>query len=181
MKKSEWLSIPNLLSLARIALIPLFIFLYFYAETKREYLYAAGIVVLSGITDALDGYIARNYNQITQVGKILDPLADKLTQLAIIICLMLTWPYTWILVAIFTIKELSLLVGQFFLMRSGQQMDGALWYGKVSTAALYVSTILLVAFPYMPTSLAYTLIILTGLILLMAFFLYTRWFMLHLK
>lgn len=181
MKKSNWLSLPNLLSLARIALIPLFVYLYFYAETRREYLYAASVLILSGISDALDGYIARNYNQITQLGKVLDPLADKLTQLAIIICLMLTWPSAWFLVTIFVVKELSLLVGQFFLLHSGQKMDGALWYGKVSTATFYVCTIFLVAFPYMPDNLAYSLMTVTGLVLLMAFILYTRWFILHLK
>lgn len=181
MKKSDWLSIPNLLSLVRIALIPLFIYLYFHAETRREYLYAAGIVIISGITDALDGYIARNYNQITQLEKVLDPFADKLTQLAIIICLMLTWPSAWILVAIFVVKEISLLIGQFFLMRSGQKMDGALWYGKVSTATFYICTILLVAFPYMPATLAYSLMFLTGIMLLMAFVMYSRWFIIHLK
>ncbi|UUX33682.1 CDP-alcohol phosphatidyltransferase family protein [Fundicoccus culcitae] len=181
MKKSDWLAIPNLLSLLRIILIPVFIYQYINAETDADYLWAAFTIILSGITDWLDGVIARRYNMITDLGKLLDPAADKLTQLAIIICLVFTWDYIWIVVVIFIIKEVSLIICDILLLRQGRVMDGALWYGKVSTATFYTCSILLVAFPNMDHRIAYTLMFLTAVGLLFAFISYTRWFIIELR
>lgn len=181
MKKSEWLAIPNLLSLLRLALIPYFVLFYLKAETQADYLFAAFIILLSGFTDYLDGYIARKYNLITNLGKVLDPFADKLTQLAIVICLIATWKYMGVLVALFVFKELSLVLCNIHLYRQGVMMDGSLWYGKVATFTFYGCALFLVAFPTMNIVIANVLILMTGAVLIMAFVMYSRWFLIQLK
>ena len=81
-------TIPNLLSLIRILLIPVFVALFFHDEM----IWAALILIISGLTDTLDGYIARHFNMITNLGKVLDPIADKLTQAVVAFCLCVKMP-----------------------------------------------------------------------------------------
>lgn len=180
-KKSDWLAIPNLLSIVRILLIPLFAYIYLNPAIPHNYLWAALIVVVSGATDYLDGVIARQFDLITDLGKLLDPFADKLTQLAIISCLVFTWPGMMIVIAVFVIKEITLLICQIILYRHGKVMDGALWYGKVATFVFYGCALVLVAFPGMSQLLANTLMSLTAIALLLAFLLYSRWFIRQLR
>ncbi|MGO4928517.1 CDP-alcohol phosphatidyltransferase family protein [Fundicoccus sp. Sow4_F4] len=180
-KKADWLAIPNLLSIVRILLIPLFVYVYLNESLRHNYLWAAFIVMVSGATDYLDGVIARKFDMITDLGKLLDPFADKLTQLAIIICLVFTWPGMVIVIAVFVIKEIALLVCQIVLFRNGKVMDGALWYGKVSTFVFYACALILVAFPNLNQTLANLLMSLTAIGLLLAFILYTRWFVRQLR
>ena len=180
-KKADWLAIPNLLSIVRILLIPLFVYIYVNESLPHNYLWAAFVVILSGATDYLDGVIARKFDMITNLGKLLDPFADKLTQLAIIICLVFTWPGMVIVIAIFVVKEITLLICQIILFRNGKVMDGALWYGKVSTLIFYGCALILVAFPQMNQILANLLMSLTAIGLLLAFILYTRWFIRQLR
>ena len=85
--KKEILTVPNLLSLFRLALIPVYISAYLRAQTGQDHALAAGILAVSCLTDLLDGIIARRFHMISHVGKVLDPLADKLTQLALFLCL----------------------------------------------------------------------------------------------
>lgn len=180
-KKADWLAIPNLLSIVRILLIPLFVYIYVNESLPHNYLWAAFVVILSGATDYLDGVIARKFDMITNLGKVLDPFADKLTQWAIIICLVFTWPGMVIVIAIFVVKEITLLICQIILFRNGKVMDGALWYGKVSTFIFYGCALILVAFPQMNQILANLLMSLTAIGLLLAFILYTRWFIRQLR
>ena len=86
----EWKwNIPNLLSLLRILLVPVFVILYLLSSDERMDLmyWSFGVLILSGVTDSLDGIIARKCNQITDLGKLLDPVADKLTQVAVVLSL----------------------------------------------------------------------------------------------
>ena len=85
--KKEIFSIPNIMGYFRILLIPVFCYLYITAESEREYLYAAFVVLISSLTDLFDGKIARRFNMITELGKALDPIADKLTHGALAVCL----------------------------------------------------------------------------------------------
>lgn len=78
--KKEIFSIPNIMGYARIILIPIFVWTYYTAEEMMDYYFAAFVILLSGLTDMLDGYVARKYDMITELGKVLDPIADKLTQ-----------------------------------------------------------------------------------------------------
>lgn len=148
--KKEILSIPNLLSLFRLALIPVYASLYLRAVTPGQYYTAGGILAVSCLTDAVDGKIARRFNMITTLGKILDPLADKITQLILTLCLSLRYPVLKPVLALLVVKEgFQLVLGAVNLVR-GRMLPGALMAGKVCTTVLFVSLIALVLFPHLP-------------------------------
>lgn len=177
MHKKEWLTIPNILSYVRIVLIPVFVFFYISADNSRGYYIAASVLLVSGLTDALDGIIARKLNQTTELGKLLDPIADKLTQVAVASTLMVHWPYIWLLVLLFIIKELNLLVHNIWLYKKGIIMDGSKWYGKVATAVFYLCMFLLVIVPNMTHEYTLFLLFLTALFQLIALIGYSGWFL----
>ncbi len=137
----EWKwNIPNGLSLLRIALIPVFVLLYLW----RLDMWAFGVLLLSGLTDAVDGYIARRFNQITDCGKLLDPLSDKLTQVAVIVCLTTRYVTLLPLTILCFVKELCQAIGGILLLRKHVQAQGSKWFGKVSTVLFYTVMLIVV-------------------------------------
>lgn len=139
--KKENLNIPNILSLARIIIIVPFV-LYFLND---DYLASAFVLIVSGFSDMFDGMIARSFGQITPLGKVLDPLADKLTLTAVIICMGIKFPEIVPFVVILILKDLSMLIAGSFLIKKGIEPPAARWYGKVATVFFYVSVIIIVA------------------------------------
>ncbi len=170
--KKEIFSIPNLLSYLRILLIPVFILIYITAANVFDYYMAALIIFFSALTDMGDGFIARKYGMITELGKALDPIADKLTQIAVILCLLTRYQGMWVLVLLFMIKELFMGINGLILLRKGKKLDGARWFGKVSTAVFFICMILLIGLPELPGTAVYTLMNVTILFLLLSFVLY---------
>lgn len=149
--KWEW-TVPNILSLFRIALVPVFAVLYLMSEDNPSMLNWA-IVTLgcSGLTDMFDGMIARRCNQITEIGKVLDPIADKLTQVTVVLCLAIRLPRLWPLLCLCFAKELLQSIGAAKLyFRKKSQIQAAKWYGKVSTVVFYLVMALYVMFPPLP-------------------------------
>ena len=130
------MNLPNLLSLLRILLVPVFVAVYFAVPDSG--IVGAVILVVSGITDCLDGFIARRFNMITQLGKILDPLADKLTQLAVCICLAIRHKEFIIILCLLILKEFIMLIAGYQLLRKGVKLPSSRWYGKVSTVVFYI-------------------------------------------
>ncbi len=129
------LTIPNLLSLLRIVVIfPLIV--YFLDE---NYIIAGVMLLISGISDMFDGMIARKFNQVTQLGKMLDPVADKLTLIAVVICINILYPDVFLFVIVLFSKELIMLFGGIVLLKMKIKPPAARWYGKVSTVIFYVS------------------------------------------
>jgi len=125
---------PNILSVFRILLIPVFVVYY----STGHIAVALMVLILSGLTDMIDGIIARNFDQVTPLGQWLDPVADKLTQAAV--ALSLAWN-NWIiipLVVIVFLKELLQAIGGFKLYKATKGPVSAKWYGKASTVAFYV-------------------------------------------
>ena len=171
--KKEIFSIPNLLSLFRIALIPVYISIYLNARDKDDYFLAAAILAVSCLTDLIDGKIARRFNMITNVGKLLDPLSDKLTQFALILCLSLRNPVLWFVVGLFFVKEIFQLIGCSIALRKGLTMTGSLLPGKICTTVLFVSLILMVMFPGIPNSIINIIAIVDSAFLVFAFSTYT--------
>ena len=147
--KKEICTIPNLLSLFRLTLIPVYLNLYLNAETAREYTLSAVILGISCMTDLVDGKIARKFNMISNVGKVLDPLADKLTQLSLLICLYGRSKILRFLLLIFLIKEFWQLFAMIGAMRQGKALNGALMSGKISTTVLFLGLGLIFLFPNM--------------------------------
>lgn len=170
-KKELW-SIPNLMGYFRILLIPVFCFVYLRADSLKDYYIAAGILLVSTITDFLDGQIARRFNMITEFGKFLDPVADKITHGAIAICLMFRYQYMKYLVLLMLIKEGFMAVMGIINLRHGTKLDGAKWFGKVCTASLFLVLMVLVFLPEISISAANLLIIAEMGIMFITFLLY---------
>lgn len=147
--KKEIFTIPNLLSLFRLILIPVYVVIYINARDSNDYFLAAAILAVSCLTDLIDGKIARHFNMISTVGKILDPLADKITQFTLIVCLSMKHKILWYLVGLFFVKEVFQLVAGCFNLRKGRMLKGALLSGKICTTVLFVSLILMVLLPNM--------------------------------
>ncbi len=167
--KKEILTIPNLLSLFRLVLIPVYVYIYLHAQEDSEYLLAGIIMALSCITDMVDGKIARHYNMISHVGKVLDPLADKVTQLALILCLSARYPILYPVLVLFLVKEIFQLVVFLIHFRKGQGLDGALMEGKICTTVLFVSLIGLVLFPRLSKVAVDLIVLLDAIVLTIAF------------
>ena len=145
--KKEFLTIPNMLSLFRLTLIPVYIFIYLTADGPSDHFIAAAILAVSCLTDLLDGKIARHFDMVSTVGKILDPVADKLTQFTLMVCLSIKHPTLRTVLILFVIKESFQSIAGLIHLRRGRMLSGALIAGKICTAVLFVSLILLVLIP----------------------------------
>ena len=168
------MNVPNALSIVRLLLLPVFAYLFL-----NDLVYwSFAVLVLSGLTDLLDGIIARRFNQITPLGKILDPLADKVTQVAVVICLALKYQPIIPLAVICFLKESAQGIGGWLLLRRGVKPQGARWYGKVSTFVFYGVMTAIVVFPDMPEVLRLILVLIVAMLMIFAF---VRYFMEYLR
>lgn len=133
-KNKEIFTIPNLLSFFRICLIPFLVWLFC---IRQSFWRTAAVLLLSGITDIMDGFIARRFHMVTALGKVLDPVADKLTQGAMILCLLIRFPRMGMLLAVIVLKEVfNGILGALVIWRE-KQVCGAQWHGKAATSMLY--------------------------------------------
>lgn len=137
--ENKILTVPNLLSLFRLILIPVIVWLYWY---RKEYIPAGVLLIISGLTDLADGYIARHFNAVSNVGKILDPIADKLTQAAMLFCLVTRFPLMAAPFGFLVIKELFIGTTGLLMIRKTGKVVGADFHGKVATTLLYAMMIL---------------------------------------
>lgn len=157
-KKEEVWSIPNIMGYFRVLLIPVFCWLFFTAENNADYYVAGAVVLVSTVTDFLDGFVARKFNMITELGKFVDPVADKLTHAALVICLASRFPLMWAVVVTMALKEGYMAVMGWLKLKEGKKLNGAMWYGKVCTALLFVVMMVLVLWPGIPMAVANGLI-----------------------
>ena len=160
----KW-NVPNALSLLRILLVPVFMVLYLTHHDTAAFV----VLLLSGVTDVLDGYIARKFNQITDCGKLLDPLSDKLTQVAVVISLTTRYPTLLPLTILCLIKEVCQGIGGVILLCNRSEVRGSQWFGKLSTVIFYVCMLVLVLWPGLPKAVEYALIGVSGGGMLLAF------------
>lgn len=167
--KKEIFSIPNLLSFFRLALIPVYAYIYLNATQTHQYVLAGTIMAVSCLTDMIDGKIARHFNMITTVGKILDPIADKMTQFTLTLCLSLEYPVLMPVLALFVVKEAFQLIAGIFFLRKGRMLPGALMTGKVCTSVLFISLIALVLFPEMNPAVVNVIALTDGVFLAISF------------
>lgn len=145
--RKEVFTIPNVLSIFRLALIPVYVLIYLQAKSTADYFLAAAILAVSCLTDLIDGKIARHFNMISNLGKILDPLADKMTQFALIVCLASKYVIVRYVFAVFFVKESFQLIAGGLKMRKGQMLRGALLSGKICTTVLFLSLIFMILIP----------------------------------
>jgi len=162
-RRSSVLTIPNLLSFLRLCMIPWFVWLYC---ERQDYPMTAAVLVLSGVTDIADGYIARRFGMVSDLGKILDPIADKLTQAAMLLCLFTEFPLMMAAFVLMAVKEtFGAVTGVLLIRRTGQVLS-ADWHGKMTTILLYAMLILHVLWHDIPPVLSNCLV--GGCIVMMA-------------
>lgn len=165
----EWKwNIPNALSVFRIVLVPVFVVLYVTDGVADGW--AFGVLLLSGLTDVLDGFIARHFNQITDCGKLLDPLSDKLTQVAVAVALTTRYAELLPLAILCFVKEACQSVGGIILLKKGSDVKASKWFGKLSTAVFYGCMLILVLWhDALPPVVNIILVAVAGLCMLLAF------------
>lgn len=135
------LNIPNALTVLRMILIIPFVIFY----VNKQYIPAVVVLIISGITDALDGFVARHFNQFTELGKMLDPLSDKLTQGSVALCLAIQYPILLPFFLVFIIKEVGMVIAALVLIKKRKKPCGSKWYGKIATILFYISFVTIVA------------------------------------
>lgn len=170
--KTQARSIPNILSYFRFLLIPVFVIFYIDGDGTWAFITLA----VSALTDILDGKIARKYNMVTNLGKIIDPVADKVTQAAMILCVGLRFPSMLILLGIHCVKELVMLwLGYRVLDKTGT-VNNSKWYGKACTALLYAVMMLHIVWPQIPLKLSTWLMMICGAMIVFCFIMYAASF-----
>ena len=167
--KKEIFTIPNMLSMFRLALIPLYISIYLNAKDSADYYLASAILAVSCMTDLVDGQIARRFHMISTVGKVLDPFADKITQFTLVLCLAVRHKVLWGIVILLIIKELFQLIAGIIVFKRGQMLKGAQFTGKICTTVLFVSLILMVMLPELNPAIVNWIALIDGIFLLVAF------------
>lgn len=167
--KNEVLTIPNILSVLRLCMIPIIILLYC---VKQDYLLTGCVLILSGITDIADGYIARRFHMTSNLGKILDPIADKLTQAAMLFCLATRFPLMLAPIVMMFFKEVFVGVTGILVIRKTGMVYSAKWHGKVATVMLYTMMILHVIWYDIPGIVSDISIHMSVSMMIISFFMY---------
>lgn len=163
------ITIPNLLSFFRLCLIPIMVWIYC---VKKDYLWTTLILTLSGLTDVVDGTIARKCGMISDFGKILDPIADKLTQAAMLFCLVTRFPCMAIPLVLMVVKEVFASITGLLTIYKTKEVMGADWHGKATTVSIYALMVVHLIWYAIPDIFSH---IFTGIcvgIMLMSFILY---------
>lgn len=172
----EYFSIPNLMGYFRILMIPVFLYTYYHAESREDYLAAFLILGVSLLTDFFDGKIARRFNMVTEFGKILDPVADKLTQGSLAIAVLLRCPMMKLFLAVFLVKECYMSLMGLYIIKKKNIRKGAQWFGKITTAVVDAGIMVLLLAPNLPANVADTLIIVMIAFLLFSLINYIRFY-----
>lgn len=167
------MNLPNCLTVIRLCLAPVFVCCFF-LEPGGWYLAPAAVLLLSGFTDVLDGYIARKYHLITQLGQFLDPLADKVTILAVIACLAVRHPPVRVLLLFYLVKELTLGSIGLAMLKTWRNSPPAKWYGKAATVFLYLLFFLLLVMPQFPDRWIYPLMAVPAVFMVLSFIFYLK-------
>lgn len=164
--KREYFSIPNLMGYFRLILIPVYLLIYINAKDDRDYFLSALILLLSAVTDFFDGKIARKFDMITDWGKMLDPIADKLTQGVVVITLIMRYDFMALVFIVFIVQQVVQGVLGIIFIKKTRIIEGAKMFGKVSTAFLDFMIVVLVFWVDIPKKIA--VLMMTVSIFLMA-------------
>lgn len=168
-------TVPNILSFVRLGLIPVFVWLYSFVG---EYTGAIIVLAVSYVSDLADGFIARKFNMISDLGKILDPIADKLTQICVLICLVFRFPLMLVPLIFIVVKELFSGIVGLVRVKKTKDVPSAVWHGKVNTLLLNTTMIAHVVFANIPPVLSNISIIVCTAMMALSAVLYG---MMHIK
>ena len=161
--KHDVFTIPNAISLLRLLLIP-FIVAAFIADKN---LITVGLILFSGLSDIADGIIARRFHMISDLGKLLDPVADKATQLTLIFCLASRYSFLYWFAAFFILRELLMFIFGLLVLRKTDSVHSSRWYGKAATVLLYAVMLAVLMLPDLPAEITAILFLLC--VLMMAY------------
>ena len=180
-KVNDLFTVPNIITYIRFILIVPFAWFFL----LEEYIPAAICIGLSGLTDCFDGFAARKLNQVTSLGKILDPIADKVTLLVVVVCMVIYVPAVLPVLVTLLLKDVLMLLGGPDLIKKGLTPPAAKWYGKVGTVVFYFSVCIIVflkaVFSYENFALDFTLLSLTALTMLFALYQYGKIYFMMIK
>lgn len=170
-RENRIVTIPNILSVCRILMIPVFIWAYYCC---KEYLLAFLILCLSGITDLVDGFIARTFHMVSNLGKALDPIADKLTQGAVLLCLGIRFPQMFFLAGLLAAKEITTGLMSLSAIRKTKEVKSADWHGKITTCLLYFTMLLHILWGDISQTASLLLTVLCVIMMAVSFVMYFR-------
>ncbi len=169
-------TVPNVISMFRLLLIPVFI--WSYVILKNDVMTVI-LLAVSGVSDLADGFIARRFNMISDLGKMLDPVADKFTQLAIIICLIFRFNYMIIPLVFLLIKEVSDAITGIAVIKATKKVISAEWHGKLASTVLYLMMTTHIVWPIftggtqIPFTVSVILVAASTCFVILSFILYT--------
>ena len=169
--KHKIITIPNILSLFRLLLIPVIMWLYI---VKEDPVLTTVILALSGITDIVDGIIARKCHMVSDFGKAFDPVADKLTQIAMLFCLVSRFKWMLLPLCVMVVKEVTAGILGLLVIRKTGKVDGAVWHGKATTVSLYSMMIIHLVWYNIPGVISGILIGACTALALLSAFMYSR-------
>ena len=169
-RTDQIITIPNILSMGRIVLIPIFVWAY---RLQNDTL-AFWLLVISGVTDIADGFIARTFQMTSNLGKIIDPIADKLTQAAVLLCLGSRFPVMFFLAGLLAVKEITTGLMSLSAIHKTKEIKGADWHGKVATCLLYLTMLLHIFWGDIPQIVSIASVVLCVLMMVISFTMYFR-------
>lgn len=170
-------TIPNILSFMRILLIIPFMIMFLY----EKYVAAAIMIGVSGLTDCCDGFLARKLHQVSEFGKLLDPIADKLTLLAVGVAICIMSPEIITIMVILIIKDILMIIGASALVKNKIKPPQARWYGKLGTMLFYLSVCVIVVLKIADIQIPYLSIILLSITAVSMIFALVKYFLLFLE
>jgi len=170
--KKDIFTIPNIMSYFRILLVPAFCVAYVNSRSLKGYLWSIVIVALSALTDVFDGIVARKTGQVTDLGKILDPIADKAMQFAMLFCVVIRYRLVLILLLLYAVKELVSLAFSSYLFAHDRNIGGAQWYGKLCTVVFYGVMLAFIVLPRVGRTAEIIMICGSAFFMLLAFVMY---------
>ncbi len=163
------ITVPNILSLFRLCLIPVIVWLYCF---RNDYLLTTLVLVISGATDVIDGIIARRFGMISDFGKAFDPVADKLTQIVTLFCLVVRFPHMIIPLVVLSVKEVLAAIFNMITIKKTGEVMGAVWHGKLNTVLLYSMMVIHLVWFRIPAVVSDILIVVCTAMMLLSAVLY---------
>lgn len=169
--KKKIITIPNILSFFRLCLIPVIVWLYCF---RQDPIWTPIVFLLSGTTDIADGFIARKFNMISDFGKAFDAVADKLTQISVMFCLVTKFPLMLVPLVILILKEVLAATLNLITFKKVGYVVAAVWHGKVNTVVLYVTIFIHMMWVNIPEPVSNILVLICLGMMLLSSFLYTK-------
>ena len=159
------------MTLFRIILIPFLIIFYIkYQDYKATII----VLLISGITDVGDGFVARKFNMVSEFGKMFDPIADKLTQASLALCLWTRFPNMIYIFILMAIKETIMFVTGYLSVKTSGEMVAAVWHGKVNTVLIYTVILTHIIWYNIPMHTSDLLLFLVACMMILSLILYAR-------